>query len=97
MGAPGSGVSCATCHLPREGHGQSVSAQHDQSANLRPRDKMVRSVCMNCHGVGFSLDALADESLVRRNFNGLPSEHVQSLDMVERRLAEKNKQRGKGQ
>lgn len=88
-GEPGTGVSCATCHLPREAHGGEVSVKHDQNDNLRPRDKMIRGVCMSCHGLGFSLDALADEDLVQRNFNGRPTVHVESLDLIERRVAGK--------
>jgi hypothetical protein len=85
----GSGVSCATCHLPRETrrlHGADVVAvQHNQNLNLRPADKMLRGVCMDCHGLGFALDALADPELVRRNFAGHPADHVPSLDWAERR------------
>ncbi len=91
-GAPGTGVSCATCHLPREvtrTHGSDVvRVQHDPGGNLRPRDKMVRGVCLACHGLGFAFDALADVDLVDRNFNGRPAVHVGSLSMVERRLGE---------
>jgi hypothetical protein len=91
-GAPGSGVSCATCHLPRvvvRTHGTSVvRVEHDQNENLRPRDKMLRTVCLSCHGLGFSVDALADRDLVARSFNGRPSGHVESLDMAERRARE---------
>jgi hypothetical protein len=65
-----------------------VRVDHDQNDNLRPRDKMVRSVCLACHGLGFTLDALADAELVDRNFNGRPSVHVPTLDMVERRTQE---------
>ena len=49
---------------------------------------MVRSVCLSCHGLGFTLDALADRDLVERNFNGRPAAHVESLSLVERRLRE---------
>jgi hypothetical protein len=91
-GAPGTGVSCATCHLPREvirtRGADLVRVDHDQNDNLRPRDKMVRSVCLACHGLGFTLDALADADLVDRNFNGRPAVHVPTLDMVERRTQE---------
>lgn len=86
----GSGVSCATCHLPREIHKQAniekVVVQHNQNDSLRPNEKMIRSVCMNCHGLGFSIDALADRMLIETNFNGTPSEHIESLDMVKQRL-----------
>src|SRR5690606_23953795 len=81
----GSGVSCATCHMPREvidtGNSPKVFVQHNQNANLRPNEKMVRGVCMNCHGLGFTLDALADAPLVRSNFNGRPEHHVESIDL----------------
>jgi hypothetical protein len=59
--------------------------QHNQNDNLRPNEKMIRSVCMNCHGLKFSIDALADPELVKRNFIGLPSRHIQSIDMAEAR------------
>lgn len=86
---PGTGVSCATCHLPRASRrvrGEPVtSATHDVSAALRPRDKMIRAVCARCHGVGFALDALADPDLVARGLNGRPTVHVESLSLVDRR------------
>ena len=86
---PGSGVSCATCHMPREqteSRGQQlVHVQHNQNANLRPNEKMIRSVCLNCHGLGFSLDALADTALIGTNFIGRPSRHVESIDLALRR------------
>lgn len=85
-GATGSGVSCATCHMPREPMGEGVMVtEHNQNANLRPSDKMLRSVCNQCHGLSFSIDALADAELVQRNFIGKPKTHVASIDMAERR------------
>lgn len=101
-GEKGSGVSCATCHLPRgteKGEGRSdVHVEHNQGMNLHPNEKMVRGVCMQCHGLGFSLDALADGALVRRNFSGKPAGHVRSVDMAEERLRlkAKNKDRRPG-
>ena len=83
---PGSGVSCASCHLPRRGHpGKTVAADHDQNGNLRPNEKMVRSVCLACHGLGFTLDALADAALVRRNFDRAPLHTVDSIAWAEER------------
>ena len=82
------GVSCATCHLPRlesEDTNKHYFVQHNQNDNLRPNEKMIRSVCMNCHGLEFSIDALADKELVQRNFIGLPSRHIESIDMAEAR------------
>ena len=83
---PGSGVSCASCHLPREarrvaGEERTV-VQHNQNANLRPNEKMVREVCLACHSLARALDALADPELVRSNFAGRPAGRVRSLDMA---------------
>lgn len=81
-GKPGSGVSCATCHMPvSPGYG-GLAANHNVNNNLRPPEKMIRGVCMNCHGYAFSLDAMADKSLVDKNFDKKPSTHVHSLEMV---------------
>ncbi len=85
----GSGVGCATCHMPRTsmrvGGDARTVVQHNQNDNLRPREKMIREVCMNCHSLSFSLDALADADLIRRNFAGLPARHVESIDMASSR------------
>lgn len=83
----GSGVSCATCHMPRIAVDVSdwlrrTVVQHNQNANLVPNEKMIRSTCMSCHGLGFSIDALADESLIKNNFNGVPNRHIESIDMA---------------
>lgn len=86
----GTGVSCATCHLPREVHRkggtQWISVQHNQNANLRPNDKMIRSVCRHCHGLRFSIDALADPALVGNNFRGQASHHIASIDWALQRV-----------
>lgn len=76
-------VTCASCHMPRlEQADGSFHVQHNQSANLRPNEKMIRSVCMDCHGLGFAIDALADPALIRRNFTGQPAVHIESIDMA---------------
>jgi hypothetical protein len=78
---PGSGVSCATCHLPRVQHPSGrLQVLHNPNENLRPREKMIRGVCLECHGLSFSIDALADAALVERNFTGIPGAHVPSID-----------------
>ena len=83
---PGSGTSCASCHLPRTetrlGGDRRIVVQHNQNDNLRPNEKMLRDVCLACHSLAFSLDALADPELIRRNFAGRPERHVASVDMV---------------
>ena len=83
----GSGVSCATCHMPRVSIDVSewlrrVVVQHNQNATLVPNEKMIRPVCMNCHGLAFSIDSLADEKLIGNNFKGKPSVHIKSVDMA---------------
>lgn len=85
---PGSGVTCASCHMPRVNLDVSdwlsrVVVDHNQSANLSPNSKMIRSACLNCHGLEFSLNALADRDLIERNFNGQPSVKVDSMRLAE--------------
>jgi hypothetical protein len=96
----GSGVSCASCHMPREDYRapgldvKRILVQHNQNDNLRPNEKMIRPVCMSCHGLGYSIDALADAKLALANFSGKPGAHIRSLDMVARRLKELEEKRG---
>jgi hypothetical protein len=89
----GSGVSCATCHLFRERAKVEgvprTRVQHNQNLNLRPNEKMIRGVCMNCHGLEFSLDALADPALLRNNFSGRPTRHIDSVQMAVKRIKER--------
>ena len=87
----GSGVSCASCHMPRVDHDVNdwmsrVMVDHNQSADLSPNSKMIRPACLHCHGLGFSIDALADRELIERNFQGQPSVHVESMELAERDL-----------
>ncbi|MEM8837649.1 MAG: ammonia-forming cytochrome c nitrite reductase subunit c552 [Pseudomonadota bacterium] len=78
---PGSGVTCADCHMPKiEGRGGDVFTTHNQNAYFRPNEKMIRPVCMSCHSLDFSIDALADPNLVENNFNGRPAVHIESID-----------------
>lgn len=87
---PGSGVSCASCHLPRESRriagADRIVVQHNQNANLRPNEKMIRDVCLACHSLELSIDALADMDLIRHNFNDMPALHVPSIDMALSRI-----------
>ncbi|MGD9785627.1 MAG: cytochrome c3 family protein [Hyphomicrobiaceae bacterium] len=90
--AKGTGVSCATCHMPRQTHEdpetyeERLLVNHNQNDNLRPNEKMIRSVCMNCHGLEFSIDALADVALIGSNFTGRPSVRIKSIEWVRNRL-----------
>ncbi|MFC3120176.1 cytochrome c3 family protein [Agaribacter flavus] len=78
-------VSCASCHMPRitvnEMGIDRVLVQHNQNAVLRPNEKMIRPVCMSCHSLAFSIDALADKTLIKNNFTGKPAKHIESIDM----------------
>ncbi len=83
------GVSCATCHMPRisekSGDKTITRVQHNQNWNLRPNEKMIRSVCMDCHSLEFSIDALADEELIKNNFSTKPGTHIESIDWALKR------------
>ena len=85
-------VTCATCHMPRYEYTKAgtkvVGVEHNQNMNLRPNEKMIRSVCLDCHSLEFSIDALADPALIKNNFNGQPSEHIPSVDWAVKRHKE---------
>lgn len=87
---PSPSVTCASCHMPRTIttiNGERVHAvQHNQNHNLRPNEKMIRSVCMDCHGAAFAIDALADKQLINNNFTGQPQTHIPSIDWALKRL-----------
>ena len=84
--APGSGVSCATCHMAKARRRGAVVASHNQNEILRPSTKMIRPVCLDCHGLRFAIDALADTELVASNFQGKPDVHVESITWAMQRL-----------
>ena len=87
-GQPGSGVSCSSCHMPRVSFDVNdwvsrILVEHNQNATLSPNEKMIRPACIHCHGLGFSLDSLADSELVERNFQGRPAVRVKSMELAE--------------
>jgi hypothetical protein len=47
---------------------------------------MTRTVCLDCHGLEFSLSALADSLLVATNFRGRPARSVASIQMATKRV-----------
>ncbi len=81
-GQPGSGVSCADCHMPKLEARTDTGfyTTHNQNSYLKPNEKMIRPVCQSCHGLGFAIDSLADKDLVRDNFTRSPEVHVESID-----------------
>ncbi len=75
----GSGVTCATCHMPKSEKAEKAVSNHNQNDTLRPNEKMIRPVCMSCHGLSFAIDALADPNLVTNNFSGTPIRQIESI------------------
>ncbi|MFT4630078.1 MAG: formate-dependent nitrite reductase cytochrome c552 subunit [Arenicella sp.] len=92
---PDASVSCATCHMPRIKKGKKVFVEHNQSMTLAPNSKMLRPVCLNCHGLEFSTAALADRSLIKRNFSGSFDQQHPSFELVKQRLADKKAKKNK--
>ncbi len=90
----GRGISCASCHLPRQSHNvagvQAISVEHNQNANLRPTEKMAKEVCVQCHSLKFAMESIADSTLVANNFRGRPARALPAFDMVARRLSPTN-------
>ena len=79
--------------MPRVEEGGKVHVQHNQNYNLRPNEKMIRSVCMSCHGLEFSLNSLADSLLIEKCFQGQPTVTIDSAQMAKRWFQEKEKQK----
>ena len=98
----GTGVSCATCHLPRVSDGDSVWVNHNQNANLQPNESMARQVCQSCHGLEFSLSVLAESELMATCYDRAPTVLNESVKMahewfeqqrIKREAREKNRKR----
>ncbi len=83
--APGA-VSCSTCHLPRVNYGEGdstiVKVNHNNTYNLKPQDRMVGDVCMNCHGIEYSYNSIFDPELVEANFDRPPTLKMESFDLM---------------
>ena len=82
----GTAVSCATCHLPRHqvksGDTTVTLVNHNNTYTLLPRDRMVKEVCMNCHGVEYSYNSIFDDDLVEANFDKPPTLSLATFDLV---------------
>ncbi|MEO0853209.1 MAG: hypothetical protein AAFY15_06865, partial [Cyanobacteria bacterium J06648_11] len=87
----GGEVTCATCHLPREGRGENVRVNHNNTYTLKPRDRMVSEVCMTCHGMEFAYTNMFDDEVVAANFARASEQENESLAMArqerDRRIA----------
>ena len=75
-------VTCATCHLPREVSGDGVLVNHNNTYTLKPRDRMVKEVCMNCHGLEHAYNSIFDDELVEANFAHPPSLELPTFKLV---------------
>jgi formate-dependent nitrite reductase cytochrome c552 subunit len=75
-------VTCATCHLPRQEVGESVTVNHNNTYTLLPRDRMVKEVCMNCHGLEYSYNSIFDDQLVEDNFSRSPSQELETFQLI---------------
>ncbi|MGD1901113.1 MAG: hypothetical protein ACFB9N_02610 [Geitlerinemataceae cyanobacterium] len=93
-------VSCATCHLPRHtieiGGNEVVKVNHNNTYNLKPRDRMVADVCMNCHGVEYSYNSIFDDELVTANFDKPPHLELETFDLI-RALEKRRSDNGDGE
>ena len=75
-------VTCATCHLPRHVVGEEVLVNHNNTYTLKPGDRMVQEVCMNCHGVEHAYNSIFDDELVEANFARPPTQTMQTFQLV---------------
>ena len=81
-------VTCATCHLPRTKVGETVLVNHNNTYTLLPRDRMVKEVCLNCHGVEHAYNSIFDDAIVEANFDRFPTKQLETFELV-RALEEK--------
>jgi|GEM_PF-1334990 len=75
-------VTCSTCHLPRQPHNSTVLVNHNNTYTLLPRDRMVKEVCINCHGVEYAYESIFDDALVENNFAAAPTQEMETFEMV---------------
>lgn len=91
-GAPGATeVTCATCHLPRMDVSGKVRVNHSNTFTLRPVDRMMKLVCMDCHGMPFALAGLLDRDLAGHNFQGRPARPAGSVALIEEWVSERQR------
>ncbi|HHP7231364.1 MAG TPA: cytochrome c3 family protein [Xenococcaceae cyanobacterium] len=77
-----SSVTCATCHLPREIAGETVFVNHNNTYTLKPGDRMVKEVCLNCHGLEHAYNSIFDAELVEANFVRPPNQELPTFKLV---------------
>jgi hypothetical protein len=87
-------VTCATCHLPRQtvGETDAVFVNHNNTYTLLPRDRMVKDVCMNCHGLEHSYNSIFDDDLVEANFAQMPTQTMETFELIRAFEAQRSSQ-----
>ena len=85
-------TTCATCHLPRQTleSTDTVVVNHNNTFTLKPRDRMVKEVCMHCHGMDYAYNSIFDDDLVEANFARPPTQTLKTLEMVRALEAERS-------
>lgn len=78
-------VTCAACHLPRQNIDDTILVNHNNTYTLLPRDRMVKEVCMNCHGVEYSYNSIFDDELVESNFARPPNHNMETFTLIRQR------------
>ena len=77
-------TTCATCHLPRQTtESGTVVVNHNNTLTLKPRDRMVKEVCMKCHGMEYAYNSIFDDDLVESNFARPPTLSMDTLKMMQ--------------
>lgn len=75
-------VTCSACHLPRQQQNGTVFVNHNNTYTLLPRDRMVKEVCINCHGVEYAYESIFDDALVENNFAAAPTQDMETFEMI---------------
>lgn len=75
-------VTCAACHLARQEYEGEIHVNHNNTYNLLPRDRMVKDVCINCHGMAYSYNSIFDNELVENNFARPPNLELETIEMI---------------
>lgn len=75
-------VTCSACHLPRQQQNGTVFVNHNNTYTLLPRDRMVKEVCINCHGVEYAYESIFDDTLIENNFAAAPTQEMETFEMI---------------
>lgn len=73
------GVDCAGCHMPRL-HETGGATDHNESLSVSTKERMARTVCVQCHGLYFSLSSLYNDIIVTSNFTYSPKSGTEQIE-----------------